>query len=188
LAGTQAALADREVELASARSVIQVRDARTPGTEIILKPDRIGNIRAIEHREKKARSHLVRDIVVAASLAAAAVVLYPYVVSYVPQVGTTIGGSAPAGSSARPQQRAGQQQMAVVIHSGNVRAGPSTGAAIVSTLQRGLKVATVEQRGNWTLIRIEDETGDTKPQQGWVYSSFLEAGGSDKQGPAAKRK
>jgi hypothetical protein len=191
LAKTQAALADREVELACARSATdQSRESQTPGTDIVLKPNRIGSIRAIEHREKKASRHLVRDMAVAASLAIATVVLYPYIEPSFPEIGTSSSGPAPAGSSAssaQSPQRAGQR-MAVVIHAGNVRAGPSTGAAIVSTLQRGLKVATVEQRGNWTLVRIEDETGDTKPQQGWVYSSFLDAGGSDQESPTAKRK
>jgi hypothetical protein len=44
---------------------------------------------------------------------------------------------------------------------------------------RGASVATIEQRGSWTLVRIDGESGKTRPQQGWVYSSFLKEPGGD---------
>jgi uncharacterized protein YgiM (DUF1202 family) len=65
--------------------------------------------------------------------------------------------------------------MAVVNHAANVRAGPSSTAEIVSTLQRGGKVASLEQRGNWTLVEFAADNGKSQPRQGWVYSSFVEA-------------
>jgi uncharacterized protein YgiM (DUF1202 family) len=78
--------------------------------------------------------------------------------------------------------------MLVVNHAANVRTEASAAAAIVSTLQRGLKVVAVEKRGNWTLVRIEDASGKTEPRQGWVASSFLEAADpSGKASDPAKR-
>jgi hypothetical protein len=48
--------------------------------------------------------------------------------------------------------------MLVVVHGVNVHVSPLPGAEIVSTLPRGLKVAMIEQRGQWTLVEIEDST------------------------------
>jgi uncharacterized protein YgiM (DUF1202 family) len=74
--------------------------------------------------------------------------------------------------------------MAIVVHGANVRADPEKAAAIVSTLQHGAEVAVLEQRNNWTLVRLA--TKDAKAQQGWVYSSFLKiAAGSEKNSRAA---
>ena len=66
-----------------------------------------------------------------------------------------------------------EQHRAVVVHEANVRAGPSIAAAIVSTLQRGLEVAMIEQRGKWMFVQVAGADGKTPPRQGWVYSSLL---------------
>ena len=63
--------------------------------------------------------------------------------------------------------------MAVVVRDVNVRASPSNAAAVVSTLARGAKVATIERRGNWTLVQIGGDSRNIKPRRGWVYGSFL---------------
>ena len=54
--------------------------------------------------------------------------------------------------------QAAGQHMLVVVHGVNVHVSPLPGAEIVSTLPRGLKVAMIEQRGQWTLVEIEDST------------------------------
>jgi uncharacterized protein YgiM (DUF1202 family) len=192
LAATQAALADRETALARAGSAIeQAHELRTPETEIVLKPDRIGDATGalVQHRDMQARRHPIRNLVVAASLAASAIVFYPRITLFFPEIGTIFGDAhAPVGSHVPVSPQIAEQSMAVVIHAVNARAEPSTSAAIISTLQRGLKVATVEQRGSWTLVRIDGESGKAEPRQGWVYSSFLnDAGSSDKRSPTATR-
>jgi uncharacterized protein YgiM (DUF1202 family) len=75
--------------------------------------------------------------------------------------------------------------MAVLNHGGNVRAGASPTAEVVTALQRGQKVATLEQSGKWTHIRITSEGGKTEPRDGWIFSSFLDpAVGKDVSSPA----
>ena len=119
-------------------------------------------------------------MVVAASLAVAAIMFYPRIESFIPQIGTIFGdGLTRAGASLPLSPKIAEAPMAVVIHGANVRAGPSATADVVSTLQRGVNVATIEQRGAWTLVRIDGESDKTEPRQGWVYSSFLKAAGGD---------
>jgi hypothetical protein len=56
-------------------------------------------------------------------------------------------------------------------------------------VQRGVKVATFEQHGNWTLVRLADDTGNANAPQGWVYSSFLKSTAlADKEAVAAKHR
>ena len=72
-----------------------------------------------------------------------------------------------------------ERRMAVVVRDVSVRAGPSGAAEIISTLQRGLKVATLGHSGNWKLVQIDDKK--IQPRQGWVYHSVLQyADDSDK--------
>jgi uncharacterized protein YgiM (DUF1202 family) len=74
--------------------------------------------------------------------------------------------------------------MAMVIRSANVHADPAKTAAVITTLQHGMQIEVIGGRNNWTLVRINGKGG--KPQQGWVYSSFLKVLG-DKSLPAAKQ-
>jgi len=81
-----------------------------------------------------------------------------------------------------------EANMVVVNHAANVRADASAAAAIISNLPRGVKVAVLEKRGSWTLVRIEDASGKTGPRQGWVASSFLDtADASAKAADPAQR-
>lgn len=184
----QGALADRDIELACARSAAeaQSRELRTQEPRTVLHPDRIGAMRMADWPEKKARSHLLRDILVAGVLGAAAIILYPHIAAYTPQF-ATLAGRTPATAAppvAPPAVTA--PPPAFVSRGVNVRSGPSTGEAIVLTLPRGAKVTTLERRGNWTLIRWTGTPGAT-PQQGWVYSTFLESAPATSQKPQAPK-
>jgi hypothetical protein len=65
-----------------------------------------------------------------------------------------------------------EKRMAVVVRDVSVRASPSGTAEIISTLQRGLKVATLGYSGNWKCVQIDDK--NIQPRQGWVYHSVLQ--------------
>jgi uncharacterized protein YraI len=67
----------------------------------------------------------------------------------------------------------------------NFRAGPSTAAGIILTLQADTQVVVVEESGTWTLIRLDGEDGAVEPQEGWVSSSFLESDGLADTGAVA---
>ena len=186
LAAMQAALWDRDIELAVVRAAREEqREQITEENAIILTPDRIGQATDTSGRQPATRSkrRIVRDVVVAASLAAAAVVLYPHIAPLIPG----ISGTAPTSASTVESPDA-ESNMLVVNHAANVRADASAAAAIISTLQRGLKVVAVKQRGSWTLVRIEDESGKAESRLGWVSTSFLDASGAGgKASQPAKR-
>jgi hypothetical protein len=130
------------------------------------------------HAEKsQAPRRLIRDVVLVAVLAASAIIFWPRLESYIPPgwlpgtADSEPAGSGPAGAAAPTATPSPPQHMATVIRSANVRANPAKTAAVISTLQRGAQVATIDERNNWTLVRIDG----SKSQQGWVYNSFLKA-------------
>jgi hypothetical protein len=130
--------------------------------------------------EERPKSYLFRDLILVGALAAAVIVFYPSFQSsypgYLPEIGSIFGNaSTPASAPAPAAPRAAAEQFTVVVnHTGNVRAGPSSTAEIVSSLPKGQKVATAEKRGSWTHIRYAGEPGKTEPRDGWIFSSFLD--------------
>jgi len=197
LAAVQTALLARETELAYARSAMgQSRERPTPETKIVLRTTRGWG--AGERMEPKpparAGRRPTRDIVLAACVVVAAILLYPWIEPLVPEswrsnIAAITAGNEPIAPAESLSHAPPQEHMALVVRGANLRAGPSATAPVISTLQRGLQVATLEQRGNWMLVQIGGENGKTQPRRGWVFSTFLkDAGGSDMKPPAAKGK
>jgi len=189
----QSSLAGRESEMPNAPAPTVTREM--PNQRIALRENHDWDGADDRSAEPKSPRRLFRDIVVVSLLAASTIVLWPRLEPFIPAgwwphlnaVSTGNGsasGASPAGAPAAAARSAVQQQMAIVVHGANVRADPEKAAAIVSTLQHGAEVAVLEQRNNWTLVRLA--TKDAKAQQGWVYSSFLKiAAGSEKNSRAA---
>jgi uncharacterized protein YgiM (DUF1202 family) len=50
----------------------------------------------------------------------------------------------------------------------NLRAGPSTGSAVIATLPRDAEVTLLERRGSWMQVRAPSRDGTR--QEGWVYA------------------
>ena len=164
---------------ASTRAASSIRegDERRPSkTEIVLKPDRIGfTTRTLDQRDGQSQRHLIRNVIIAAALAVPAVLFYPRIAN---EFETVFGDApAPVGAAEPASQQDGGQVTAVVKNAVNARTEPSPSAAVVWTLQRGVKVTIVEQRGNWTLVRADRKNDTGEPRQGWVSSSFLSLGG-----------
>jgi SH3-like domain-containing protein len=78
----------------------------------------------------------------------------------------------PAAPATPPVQR----PTATVVKSVNVRATPAVKGEVVLTLQKGASVVVLEQQGNWTRVEVPAKAASDKPVQGWVYSTFLDAG------------
>jgi len=188
----QAVLACREAELSQMQAAERERELGADNTHIVLKRERIRNYREEAEQELEARSprHFLRDGIAAACLAILVMVFYPRIEPLIlgspapasspapADAGVPSGSGAPSVAPAPASPAIVEQPLAVVIHAANVRAGPSGAADVIATLQLGVKVAIVEQRGNWTLIQINGESGDLKPPQGWVYSPFLKGADS----------
>ena len=184
----QSALADHDDR--SLRSAPTHERRETSASRIAIRENH--DWQQAEPREKKTnapRHRLIRDVVVVAVLAASAIIFWPRFEAYIPAgwlpgsadselVASQARAPAPAVASTPPES------MTTVVRSANVRADPAKAAIVIATVQRGMQVAIIDQRENWTLIRIEG----TKPQQGWVYSSFLKTVKlQDKALPASKR-
>jgi len=195
----QAVVAAREAELSQIQAAAERdRELGAENTHIVLTRDRIRNRVEEEELKAPAQSHLLRDGILATCLALSVVVFYPRIEAFIygspapisspgpEDTGAPAGSAVPSVAPGSPSRAAAEQPTAVVIHAANVRTGPSGGSDVIATLQLGVKVAIIEQRGSWTLIQTSSES-NAKPQQGWVYSSFLKsADGRDIDRPAGK--
>jgi hypothetical protein len=173
----QSALADRDNDLLHTRPMPEVREAHSPRIAIRENHD----WENAEPREEKSKTprRLIRDVVVVAALAASAIIFWPRLESYIPpgwlpgtaeSSSTTDAHVSPPAPTVAPVP---QQHMAIVIRAANVRTDPAKTATVMLTLQHGIQVATIGERNNWTLVRID--TKGSKSQQGWVYSLFLKS-------------
>jgi hypothetical protein len=82
-------------------------------------------------------------------------------------------------------QKAVAPQMAVIARSVNLRANPATWGQIISTLPQGLRVAMIEKRGNWSLIKADGANGEGRPLVGWTFNAFLKVEGGRYAKPPA---
>jgi len=196
LAASHAALADREIELAHARSGIEQSDELTaPETRIVIRSNRAWDTEGPleQQRFPAAKRRAIGGFVMAAALFTSVLLFYPSIERFVPKswsssIAGLTAGKAPIASAESASPPAGREPTALVVQSVNLRAGPSSTAPVISTVQRGQEVATLEQRGNWTHVRIDGD-GKTQPREGWVYRSFLkDAGDRDKNSPTAAAK
>ncbi|HXJ02527.1 MAG TPA: hypothetical protein VNH44_14990, partial [Micropepsaceae bacterium] len=152
--------------------------------EIVLKPDRIGfSSTARQDAETQGKNHTLRNFLVAILLATPAVAFYPRIASMFSE--SSANASATVNSTAPAAQEV-TGRAAIVVRAANARTEPSATAAIVSALPAGLKLATVEQRGNWTLVRLAGLSSSKPGQiQAWVYSSSLSEPGRSDDKPSA---
>ncbi len=161
--------AERETESAPMRLPNrEERGSATQGSKIVIRPKQMT---IVEEPHAPRKRGALRDIVVVASLAILVIVTYPTVEPLLPDswrsnITAITGGVV-------PPPNVTVQRLAAVVSDVNLRAGPSTTAKVITTLPRGLKVATIERRGDWTLVQIEGNSRNTQPRRGWVYGSFL---------------
>jgi len=160
--------ADRETETAPIR--LPSKDERglgTEGTNLGIRSRQI----MFEQEPRTPRKRTLRDVAVAASLAILAILAYPSVEPLFPESWRSNIAAIERGRGPSPGVAA--QEFAAVVSDVNLRAGASTTAKVIGTLSRGLKVATIERRGDWTLVQIEGDSRDSQPRRGWVNGSFL---------------
>ena len=154
-------------------------DEILPGTEIILRTNSAWSQDKLSEKSarKPKKRYYSRDTIFAAALAASVVIFYPIVVQYLPASMQLGRASAPSETTETALPEVPVENYATTTGPVNFRAGPSTAAGVISTLQAGVQVVVVEESGNWTLIRLEGEGAAAEPQEGWVSSTFLESNG-----------
>jgi hypothetical protein len=118
-----------------------------------------------------------RDFIVVSVLAIVMIVAYPRIEPFIPE--PLRSNLAAVITRFFPTSTIAAQGSAVVARDVNLRDGPSTSAEIVATLPRGLGVAVLERRDEWTRVEIAADGSNPQPRRGWVFSSFLENGPAD---------
>jgi hypothetical protein len=186
----QSALAGRDDKLPHTSPVYERRD--TSASRVAIRQNQDWDSANPLAEKATTPSRLIRDVVVVAALAAAGILFWPRLQSCIPP-GWLPGfaESEPATNVQAPQLAAApapRQHMAIVVRPANVHADPTKTAAVISTLQHGREVTIVAVRNSWTLVQVDAKDNSAKPQQGWVYSSFLKSAvNGEKTSASAKR-
>ena len=191
----RATLVDREAALAQNQAMQEnirlgtVRDAPGARWQPLQSGRMVGERLEDEEPRRPAKDNanvrLLRDAGVVVMIAAAAVLLLPKLEGMLPndvrwQI-ETVGGlftpsdtpaapAVPVAAAAATQPKA-EHPLKYTTRSINVRAQPSTGAAIAVNLKRGAPVAILETRGSWD--RVEVSAAQGAPVQGWVFNTYL---------------
>jgi len=188
------ALADQEVELGWARAALddsQPLHLRRAGENLP-----IGNFDGLAppaeepEEDTAAKSTLIRDCLLVAGLVVPLILFYPWIGAQLPEnvqatISSVTGGMlstpnnqpAPVTAPApRPAAAAPVQRPTITLSkSVNVRETAAVKGTLVVTLPKGASVVVLEQQGNWTRVEVPAKDATGKAQQGWVYSSNLDA-------------
>jgi hypothetical protein len=143
-----------------------------------------------KRRQRRINGRVLRMGAIAACLAGA-IMLYPYVAPFVakdlwPEIAAQkdriepsirkAGGDIQSwltgvmdGADVTDVADVAEPRAAIDVAAANVRAGPSTNAAVIMTLPRNRKVTPIGRRGSWVQVRIGGAAGKT----GWLHSSLL---------------
>jgi len=183
----RSALASREVELGHARAALdQARVQQVvprPGNAPIRRFSGPGEEQ--EERKRGAKPSFMRDFAIMLGVLVPAIFAYPYVAVYLPDsvrsgIATVTGGllsvrvePVPAPRPAAAPAPAAPRPTATVTRSANIRNAPATTGAILVTLPRDSAVVVLKAEGSWTQVEIPAKDTTSKPQQGWVFSTYL---------------
>ncbi len=191
VAALRASLVNREVELGHAKVALDRARARVVQSDVPMPAPR--RMRSIddpieEEPVVSSKRGLMRDFVVAVCVITPLIFFYPHLEMYLPDdvrsniatvTGGLLGGVAytapPIRAAAPPAKPTVERKMAVVNHAANLRATSGAKGAVVLTLPRGAEVRIIEERGNWTLVETVAKNEKEKPQQGFVFSSYLKS-------------
>jgi uncharacterized protein YgiM (DUF1202 family) len=151
---------------------------------------KLRDIRDDDERDGESRKRIMRDAMMAASVVIPLVLFYPWIAVYLPDgvrsgIASVTGGllsvevAPPAPPVRLPIQEAPaapeiKRQMAVADRVLNVRDNPATTGAVIQSLPKDVAVTVLGTQGNWTQIEIPAQ-GTGKPQQGWVWSAYLQS-------------
>ena len=198
-ASVQATLASRESELMQLRSDHEIdRERWTSEARVaVRRADQNWHAEELEESERQLRvqttKKLVRDGLLAVAFVGLAMLGYyrlaPMLANSQPEILQSILDQAGIPQTRQPPPGAAQiasqpeKPSLVVLKSVNLRAKPSTGAAVLGSLPRGAKVSVIERSGNW--VHIQTAQGAGKPLDGWAFKSFMRD--DEKRSPAAPK-
>ncbi|HEY1638663.1 MAG TPA: SH3 domain-containing protein [Rhizomicrobium sp.] len=192
LAAAQASLAHREIELAEARATLEQERERLRHVPIEAVERRPAWQEDQEEKQAQFRRRLIRDFAVVASVAGLAFMVFPHIQPVVaeawPQDLSLKSDLKPllqmAGLYKGPVVAPAPQEKlhaTVEVRVANLRAQPSTSAAVLTKLTRDAEVVPVERRGKWVFVRIGEGPAQ---KQGWIARSVLKDDAGNLPGPA----
>jgi hypothetical protein len=197
IAELRKSLANQEVELGWARAALDESrplHLRRAGENLP-----IGNFQApvqdepVPAANAGSKRTIIRDCLLVAGLVVPLILFYPWIAAYLPDgvrggIDSMTGGLLSGGTErpvaahvAAPPPQPVQRPTATVVKSVNVHATAAVKGAVVVTLQKNASVVVLEQQGNWTHVEIPAKDSTATPQQGWVYSTYLNAKKPDNQ-------
>ncbi|MGH6948777.1 MAG: SH3 domain-containing protein, partial [Kiloniellales bacterium] len=131
--------------------------------------------RPVEKRPTNRTWRRMQNAALLAGCLAAVLLVYPVlkpllVEEWLPKIEALVADSGllpPTGPQAPPT--AEQRRMTVATNAANLRAGPSTGSQVITTLGRNTSVTVLERRGTWVLVEVADD----RTVQGWLHDSLV---------------
>ena len=198
------ALATQEVELGWARAALDESrplHLRRAGENLPITnfqgPD---EVQEEPQANAGAKRTIIRDCLLVAGLVVPLILFYPWIAAYLPNnvqsgIASMTGGLLSAGTDKPVAVRAApppaaapvQRPTATVAKSAKLRTTPAVKGTAVVTLPKGASVVVLEQQGSWTHVEVPAKDAASKPQQGWVYSSYLDAAGANAAKPNATK-
>jgi len=186
----RAALVNREVELGHARAALdQARVhqvVQRPGNAPIRRfagPDE-----GPQEARQGTKQTFVRDFTVMACVLVPLLLIYPYVAGYLPDsvrsgISTVTGGLLSVRVERAPAPRpvvaapvpVAPRPTTTVTRAANIRDTPAVKGTILVTLPRDSVVVVLQTNGNWTQVEIPAKDATSKPQQGWVFNTYLKS-------------
>jgi hypothetical protein len=188
-ASLQATLASRESELMQLRSDHEIdRERWTSEARVaVRRADQNWHTEELQESERRHRVQttrkLVRDGLLTVAFVGLAMLGYyklaPMLADSPPEFLQPILDQAGISTNRQPQPATAVQATPpspsgslVVAKSVNLRAGPSTSAAVLGSLPRNASVIAVERQGNWIHVRYAN--GTDKVLEGWAFKSYLQ--------------
>ena len=186
----RAALVNREVELGHARAALD----QTRVQQVVHRPGNapIRRFAGPDEEPQEARQGtkqtFVRDFTIIACVLVPLLLIYPYVAGYLPDsvrsgISTVTGGLLSVRMEPAPTPRpvvaapapVAPRPTTTVTRSANVRDTPAVKGALLATLPRDTVVVLLQTNGNWTQVEIPAKDAASKPQQGWVFNTYLKS-------------
>jgi hypothetical protein len=176
----QSSLVEREADLAQARARLEELRLGIPTPSPASAWHPLSN-RPDDSATEQAQDsgHLWRDALIVFFAVMGAVLFWPRVEAALMTAGLLEAPAQPRAviaAAPTPPPPKPEHPKAIVARAVNMRAEPTTGAAVVSSLKSGMPVAILGHNGNWDQVEISGADGKTL--QGWVYGSFLDASGA----------
>ena len=181
----QAILVDRETAIARAEASLEQMQVGVVARPAPAHWEPLpGSLRQAHHEEKKSDGHLLRDFLLVFGVVALGCLAYFFGPSLLATSNWQLPDLANLFAANDDNQTASEpipaqpivppkpnRPEALIIRDVNLRVGPSTSAAVITSLKQGTAVTVLDVQGNWDHIQVVI-SGQTS-RQGWAYGSYI---------------